>query len=68
MKKVTVETIQAAVKAIAEVADDPENAHGREDGLWETVLEAIAAGAPNAVQLATAALETVKIKFPRWYA
>jgi hypothetical protein len=68
MKKVTVETIQTAVKAIAEVADDPENAHGREDSLWRAVLEAIAAGAPNAVELAKAALESEKIEFPHWYA
>jgi hypothetical protein len=68
MKKVTVETIRAAVKAIAEAADDPENAHGREDGLWLTVLEAIAGGAPEAAELASEALKTKKIEFSRWYA
>ena len=68
MKQVTVEAIQAMVKKIAEVADDPENAHGREDNLWQTVLEAIAAGAPDAIELAKAALESQKIEFPHWYA
>ena len=67
MEKVTIETIQTAVKTIAAEADDPENAHGREDNLWLMVLSAIAQGAPNAAELATAALETRKIEFPRWF-
>jgi hypothetical protein len=31
------------------------------------VLEAIAAGAPDAALLAAEALKTEEIKFPRWY-
>jgi hypothetical protein len=44
---------------------DTEGAHGREDELHRHVLEAIAAGAPNAAELAKYALTTTNIKFQR---
>ncbi len=51
----------------AEAADDPERAHGTEDGLWESVLKAIADGtAKDPQKLAAAALESRSFEFERW--
>ena len=47
---------------------DPEEAHRLEDGLWLDVLQTIAAGAPNAAELAREALRTRRLGFPRRYA
>lgn len=47
---------------------DDELAHSMEDALWEDVLRAIADGAPNAAELAKAALATKELDFARWCA
>lgn len=47
---------------------DYEAAHGLERQLWDSVLEAIACGTAQAGYLASAALVTKEIDFPRWMA
>lgn len=47
---------------------DNEYAHVFEKDAWEAALAAIAAGAPNAQELAQEALKTQSIDFARWYA
>lgn len=64
----TVEEIRKAVEEIAAEARDFEVAHGDEDSLHVSVLEAIAAGAPNAQELAREALKTLDLKFARYCA
>jgi hypothetical protein len=66
----TVDRVQQRVREIANSAagGDWENTHGREDGLHHDVLRAIAEGADNPVELAQAALETLKLDFERWCA
>jgi hypothetical protein len=65
-----VSQVRQRVQAIADAADDPEDAHMREDELLVDVLKVIAAGSAgdHAVALAGAALEARKIKFERWCA
>jgi hypothetical protein len=64
----TVEQVKALVAEIERTAGDDEAAHGLEDALHRQVLEAIANGAPNGMELAREALATVKIDFARWCA
>ena len=64
----TVEHVQKEVLLIEKSKGDPEAAHSYEDRLYNIVLKIIAIGAPNAKELAKAALETNKINFPRWCA
>jgi len=47
---------------------DNELAHIKEDALREDVLDAIAAGATNAAELAEEALKSSDLDFTRWYA
>lgn len=54
--------------ALIKASGDDEEQHGMEDSLYEDVLQAIANGAPNAADLAAAALKTKSISFSRWYA
>lgn len=61
--KARVNDVMAAVSA-----RDHDLAHALEDELWHDTLEAIAAGAFDAQDLATAALATASLKFPRWTA
>lgn len=56
------------IKEIETLQFDDEVAHGREDDLYEDVLEAIAKGDPNAKELAEAVLKTKELKFSRWCA
>lgn len=65
-----VSQVRQRVQAIADAADDPEDAHTREDELLVDVLKAIAAGPSrdHARALAGAALEARKIEFERWCA
>jgi len=49
-------------------AGDDERQHELEDALYVSVLQAIAQGAPNAAELAAAALKTQDMSFSRWYA
>jgi hypothetical protein len=64
----TADDIQRRVNAIAIIAGDPESAHISEDELHVDVLRAIADGAPDAAELAKAALHTLTLGFSRWYA
>ena len=64
----TVEQVEAKVVDIDELVSDPEAAHAREDALYVEVLEAIAAGSPQAVELAKAALMTQNTDHERWCA
>jgi hypothetical protein len=64
----TPDEARAKLEEIRAVAWDYEQAHGLEDGLREAVLRAIAGGAPEAVELATIALETANIAFDRYCA
>lgn len=60
-----VSEIQRRVADIAAKQQDPESAHGLEDALYLDVLKAISAGAPNAKDLAEAALKAAEMKFVR---
>lgn len=62
------EQVNDAVAEIKSTAGDDERAHSLEDDLHRAVLQAIAEGAPNAVQLAKAALKSTEISFARWCA
>ena len=64
----TVDEVRRRVADIAEEAGDDESAHSDEDSLRHDVLAAIAAGAPNAAELAAEALKTSEIEFARWCA
>lgn len=64
----TVEDIAFQLAQIAAQANDDEVAHGMEDSLRDTVLRAIAAGHPDAMLLAAAALRSEDIDFARYYA
>jgi hypothetical protein len=61
----TVQKIQARVRAIKASADDFEKAHSLEDDLYCDTLQAIADGADNAAGLARAALKAASIRFQR---
>lgn len=62
---ITLEEIGQRVAQLAEY--DAAIAHSSEDALHREVLEAIAAGAPNAAALAAAALKSTELDFHRWY-
>jgi len=64
----TLDQVRSEVGSIREMSDDDEAAHTAEDRLHKAVLVAIAAGAPNAAGLASAALKTLDIEFQRWCA
>ena len=55
------------LEAIRRMTHDPERAHSAERDLWQSVLEAAAAG-HDVKQAATLALETEDLDFPRWFA
>ena len=63
-----VNEIANRVAHITRNVDDPEVAHAQEDQLFAEVLKAIAAGAPNAQEMAQAAIKSLDLKFPRWCA
>lgn len=62
----TVEDVEQMIKEIDLNSD--EEAHSAEDDIHRSVLKAIAAGAPNAKNLAETALKTLELKFYRFYA
>lgn len=66
--RVTASEARAAVDYIRSMTHDPEVAHGEEDRMRYQVLEAIAGGADNPVELAEIALSTEELTFPRWCA
>jgi hypothetical protein len=51
---------------IVEMRGDDEAAHGQEDSFREAVLQAVADGADNSIDLAKLALRTSEIEFARW--
>ena len=64
--RMKIEEVEKRLVEITSVAWDFEVAHGREDELWEEVLEAIAEGkAEDPAELASAALRSRDIEFPR---
>lgn len=66
----TVNELKQRIAALAKSAAnylDCEYLHGEEDSIWSDVLREIAAGAPNAAELAAEALKTKEIEFDRWY-
>lgn len=65
---ITPEEARAQVESLKRSRGDYEIAHSMEDTLRHDVLEAIAAGSPHAVELASIALETSDIKFARYCA
>jgi hypothetical protein len=67
---VTVNELKQRIAALAKSAADYrdcEYLHGEEDRIWSDVLCEIAAGAPNAAELAAEAFKTKRIEFDRWY-
>lgn len=68
MSRITLDEVRSCVEDIRAQKDDDEVAHGMEDDLYHAVLESIADGAPDAPELAKAALETASIDFSRWCA
>lgn len=64
----TVEEVRRRVAEIEAERGDDEAAHCDEDSLRAEVLAAIAAGAPNAAELAAEALKTGQLDFQRWCA
>lgn len=68
---ITIDSVNDAltnIEHLSGVQEDDEAAHEAEDLLWEVVLVAISNGAPNAAELAAAALQTRRLEFSRWYA
>ncbi len=63
----TEDEVRRRVAEIDEIADMPEKAHIEEDRLYCDVLEAIAAGADNAADLARAALAARHLGLDRYY-
>jgi hypothetical protein len=66
-KKLTVDEVLAQVEKVRAYAEkgDNEAAHSREDSLYKSVLEQLAA---SGNKLAIAALKTADIEFDRWCA
>lgn len=65
----TLNEIKTWVTAIDAVSDDAEKAHGEEDELYKELLEFFSLNAPSPFQeLASEALKTKELQFPRWCA
>lgn len=60
--------VQNCAYDVVTLRGDPEVAHEMEDILYRNVLEEVAAGNPEARNMAKAALKTKMFDFPRWYA
>lgn len=61
--------VQDQLRLMEEVAKyDDESAHGYEDEMYVSVLEAVAAGHTQSALLAAEALKARDIDFCRWYA
>ena len=67
-RDMTVEQVREGVERVRAVAADDEQAHMSRDGIWLSVLRAIAEGMDDPQALARAALATEDIEFSRWYA
>ena len=70
MTVLTPDEIRDQVEAVREAvrAGDVELANVLEVNIWGDVLDEIASGAFDAQDLASAAISTTSIKFPRWRA
>lgn len=64
---ITAAWVRAQVQRIDRYQDEEEDAHYEEDQLHVNVLAEIAAGAPNAAELAREALRTGELDFRRYY-
>jgi hypothetical protein len=60
--------VDAILTYIAAVSDDDEVAHSTEDALNRAVLRSVAAGSPNAAELAAHALKAWDLSFSHWCA
>lgn len=60
--------VQDQLRLIEATAYDDESAHGHEDEMYVSVLEAVAAGHPQSALLAAEALKAYEMDFCRWYA
>lgn len=68
-KRITLNRIKEEVDVIERIAKgDVESAHGREDKLWQSVLETIASMGGEQGELAEAALKTKDLDFSRYCA
>ena len=64
-----VDDVKQLVELIIKNAkSDPKLAHSNEDSLYWSVLDAVANGNPNAVEMAKEALKSKEIEFARWCA
>lgn len=64
----TLESVKRLIEEIEEASDNSEMAHGLEDELRTKVLQEIANGNPEAIEMAKLALTTGEMDFDRWYA
>ncbi len=64
----TIEEVIGRVLEIERISENDEEAHAAQDRLYVDVLNAVAAGAENAAQLATEAIKVDDMNFSRWYA
>lgn len=64
----TIDEARRRLDDIRACMGDPEAAHTLEDYLRRCVLQAIADGSPDAVELARIALESESLCFARWCA
>lgn len=64
----TTEEAVAYLERLKASMHDSESAHGMEDALKEEILEAIANGAENYLELARIGVEATNLDFTRWYA
>jgi hypothetical protein len=65
---VTIDEARRRLDDIRACVGDDEAAHSMEDALRRDVLQAIADGSPDAVELARIALESESLDFARWCA
>lgn len=65
----TIDEARKRVEKVAKYSTDPEIAHSEEDDFYYDILRWIAAGnLTDAAEIATVALKTKDIYFPRWCA
>jgi hypothetical protein len=65
----SIESLRQAVAVIADLANDPEEAHFAEDALYLHVLKEIAEGRPSDPSaFAREVLLAEELDFPHWYA
>lgn len=69
---ITLATVRERVARLADLAEQgdfgPEASHAATDGLYVEILQAAAAGAPDAPEMAREALKVESLGLTRWYA